>query len=473
MERFNISRNHLRFYNSVGMTAVYTVPKGTSSAAIRGDALKPLVHAALRGTMDTQPIMGVGIENEGELVPKWLQLDKVNLDAVVKFLPTSPNLEEWIQEEHQKPFERVEELPLWRIVASPLTAEGSDDNLSFALGFFYHHAIGDGLSGGAFHMTFLDALNAILAKGLPELKEVSVVTVRRQPLIPNVELVVPLSISAFFAIKEIFKAFVYSPFQPTDWTGPNIDEKTPRPPRSNCRIFSISAQNVNALVARCRQEQSSLTALIAVLIAHKLSLLHPTHSRFTANIPFSLRKFGGISDRAMGVFVSNIRPTFSSEDKPPSDAINCQSFPAVSELEGSAFWDSVRKCRKFIQDKTSSPADQNVGLLKFVKDFASFFRGKFGTQREHAFEVTNIGVVDGTSKASSRGGDGGASFNRIIFSSGLCTYADPYTFLLATARDGEMAVTVSWESGIVMDADALEVFNWLRDQLNDIATHAT
>jgi len=47
--------------------------------------------------------------------------------------------------------------------ASGALGDNSADTV-FDVGFFYNHAIGDGLSGAAFHLDFLNALNTLGAE---------------------------------------------------------------------------------------------------------------------------------------------------------------------------------------------------------------------------------------------------------------------------------------------------------------------
>jgi len=122
-----------------------------------------------------------------------------------------------------------------------------------------------------------------------------------------------------------------------------------------------------------------------------------------------------------------------------------------------------RECKNFIAENTSTSSNQNVGLLKFVKDFPAFFYGMLGKPRDHAFEVTNIGVVDG----GLLDGVGKATFNNLIFSSSLCTYGDPYCISIVSAKNGDMTIALSWESGVVEDNKAEEIINWLEIELKN------
>jgi hypothetical protein len=84
--------------------------------------------------------------------------------------------------------------------------------IRFTVSFFHHHAIGDGLSGGAFHLTLLDALNIILADR-STINPSPLVRIPLLSLLPTIEMGTPLPVSFFFALKKIFQAYIYNPIR--------------------------------------------------------------------------------------------------------------------------------------------------------------------------------------------------------------------------------------------------------------------
>jgi hypothetical protein len=485
-ERFNILRNHVKFHNNVQVAATYNIPQRLLQTATI-DVLQTLIFAALKETLNHQPIMGVTIADEGSPEPKWRRLAKIDLGEVVKIVDTDPKsgMDEWVREGHGLPFERPDELPLWRVTVAAQKAaitKGDSDVISFTVGFFYHHAIGDGLSGGAFHLTFLDALNALLSGKIKlpiDITEAAIVSPPNLPLVPNIEIATRLPVSILFVLKQIINTYVYSPIDPLNWSGPAISSGTPRPPVTQIRSFSLPVSIVTALLALCRREKTTITALLTTLTARRLSTLYPTHSRFTATVPFSLRKFSGHKARDMGCFVSNIEPYFSSEVAPPRGYISCRSTTGSeesrSEIGDEELWASARATKRVIDAKTANIKDQNVSLLKFVSDFPGFFYGKLGSKRENAFEISNIGVLDGGALGDgSVGGHGGEGkprvcFDRVLFSASQVFYGPPFYFCVASAKGGDMTVALSWEKNVVEEDDAVGMLDWLEEVLRGLA----
>ena len=399
-----------------------------------------------------------------------MRLETIDLREVVKVVNVDANAssDSWVQEGHRAPFDRLEELPLWRIIVAVQDSSliGNGSHVSVAVGFFGHHAISDGLSCGAFHLTFLDALNNLTSRPPHQFSNMgeAVIVPPQLPLLPNLELKATLSVSILFVIIQVFKAFVYNPVDQLNWSGPRISADTPRPPICNTRSFSLPALAVGKLVAKCREQKTTITALVTIIIARKLAVMYPEYKRFTGTVPFSLRKFTGHSPRDMGCYVSNVEPYFSSEARPPRGYISCASSPdeKTSSSDREKMWDGARACKKFVDINTSTTHNQNVNLLKFVSDLPKYFLGLLGSKRAQAFEVTNLGVVDG---GAGKGDDSKASFDKVMFSSGQCTFGNPYNVHLATAKNGFMTAALSWETGIVGDEEAKDLFSCLEDEL--------
>jgi hypothetical protein len=436
------------------------------------NALESLIYSTLTETLKNQPILGVTIEDEQSTNPKWARLVKIDLRELVKIIQEeSPSTSDrWIEASHREPLDRVGELPLWRVVvafqeAVP-TASGSS-TFSFTMAFFCHHAIADGLSAGAFNLTFLDALNHLIDHP-SDIAYKFVIEVPKLSLVPNLELGTPLPVSFFFMLKEFFKAYIYNPDDPLEWSGPPIGATTPCPPLPTIRSFSLPHTTVNAIASRCREEKTTVTALMTILAARWLGTTYPTHKRFCGKIPFSLRKFSKHAQRDMGCYVSDMGLYFSSETKLPRGYISCYTAsPETTVGRDPQLWEGARACKAVIDKRSSTAANQNVGLLRFVRDYAKFFLRTLGTKRQYAFEVSNIGVLDGGAKTGEENKER-ATFDRVTLSTALCTSGNPYTIFLATAKSGYMAVSIGWETGIVSEGEAVDLLKWLAKELRGL-----
>jgi hypothetical protein len=472
MEKFFIFRNQVKFHNNIEVGATYTVPRSLLKIPLE-DAFKSLIFSALAGTLKSQPILGVTIEDEQSMNPKWARLDRIDLRELVKIIQEeSPSASvKWIEACHREPLDRIGELPLWRLVIAvqeaALTASETR-TASFTLAFFCHHAIADGLSAGAFNLTFLDALNHLVDHP-SSIAYKPVIEVPKLSLAPNLELRTPLPVSFLFMLKQIIKNFIYNPDDTLEWSGPPIDVNLPRPPIPNIRSFLLPHTTVNRIISRCREEKTTMTALITMLTALWMGATYTKHKRFCGKVPFSLRKFSKHSPRDMGNYVSDAELYFSSETKPARGYISCDASSTAPTTENdSKLWEGARECKAMIVERSSTTLDQNVGMTRFVSNYRKLFLGWLGTKREHAFEISNIGVLDGGVKVGEENKER-ATFDRARFTTALCTYGDPYTIFIATAKNGYMTVSLGWATGVVSEQEGVGLLVWLETELRRLA----
>lgn len=142
-----------------------------------------------------------------------------------------------------------------------------------------------------------------------------------------------------------------------------------------------------------------------------------------------------------------------------------QGVEGVEREDERMLWCAARECRRFLEEGIRSERDQIVGLLRFVSDFKGYLLGRLGGVRDNTFEVTNIGVLDG----GLGNGEGKARFDDMVFSSGLCTYGDPFCVSVVSVKGGRMTVGVNWVTGVTGDEDARAMGGWLEGSLNGIA----
>ncbi|PVH81781.1 hypothetical protein DL98DRAFT_514436 [Cadophora sp. DSE1049] len=469
MERFNILRNHVNFYNNVQVSATYTIQRSALQSPDLA-SFTHLIHSALGETLNSQPILNVVIEDEGTPQPKWKRAETIDFRELVKITEHDPSSspDAWLTEGHKEPLDRVDKIPVWRVRVGVQKSDlsGESTTISFILAFYGHHAIADGVSCGAFHITFLEAMNNLI--GNPSLINTSPLfrPTANLELLSSLEDATPLPISIWFAIKQIIKAFFYNPVDPKNWSGPPVAPSLPTI-TPNLRTFSLGPSKVNSLLQKCRDNRTTLTALISVLTARKITEMHPSHSHIAGVVPFSFRKFSGHSPRAMGVFVSSVTPYFASESNPPRGYIPCTSTSddKPNGPKNKELWESARQTRQFIAASSASPKNQMVGMLRFAPDFKGFFLGLFGKKRDHAFEVSNIGVVDG----GIGGGDEKASFDKMVFSTGLCVYGDPFSVLVVSAKGGDLTVSVSWMSEVTEEKEGVALCHYLEEWMSGLA----
>jgi hypothetical protein len=425
--------------------------------------IQAVTFAALKKVVCQQPIMGVSVVDETPRAASWVRLDTIDLQEVTKFI-TIPGGQQFVEDEHQKPFERLGELPLWRVVVAEhqsdtagSPASGDFDTSSadtmFDVGFFYNHAIGDGLSGAAFHLDFLDALNALGAEtASSKTASEPVIEIPKLELLPNLEEAGRFPLSIKFIGWEIIKEFVIGDKDPERWTGPPVMFSPETPPKTRMLTIVLDSTISAKISARCRHNKATITPLLTILIARHLANAYPKYSRFLGTIAIQLRRFTGVSNRQMVNQVSGV--TVNCSTKGGKGYVSCNLVD----------WEAIRTCRSVIDGAAKSPANQITILLKFLSKIEEFFWSRVGKERSWSFEVSNVGLVDGGLY-----GDGIAKLGRLVFSQSANVAEAPYVFSMASVNGGDMAIALTWQEGVLEEAKAKQVMEALESELHLMA----
>ncbi|KAL2836302.1 hypothetical protein BJY01DRAFT_59224 [Aspergillus pseudoustus] len=479
LERYYIAQHHVNFHTKVELTASYRVPKSLILSQDT-DGFERVLHAALAETISHHPIMCVVLEGYGTSKPKWRRLNEINLRRLVTVVDGETSPLEWIQKEHCLSFDRIEELPLWRIVAAIRPERGEQEqHVQFNLGGFFFHGIADGISTAAFQLTFLDALNKLaegnLSLSSKPLDIAAIIQVPQQPLLPTLEMKRSLRLEPKFMLKTIFRELIHPVADHQHWSGPVVSD-SPGPVIPNFRLSSIPWPVVDKLVSRCRLEKTTITALIVTLVAKRVAALYPDYAHFSGCVPYSLRKFTGHGPRDMGCYVSSTRVAFSSRAVATGNRgfISCAPWEADKEegVDDPRMWDRARECSRHIRNAVSTRSNHTVTLLKYVADLRKYFLDMHGRERKYSFETTNIGVIDG-----GLGEDGlpmsPASFDKAIFTGNVSKYSGPFCLAICTVKYGLMTVALGWEQGLVGDETAEGLGTWLEARLMSLGSKST
>lgn len=128
----------------------------------------------------------------------YCRLQTIDLDQVVVF-SNDDNMDAAIQSQLLLPMNTKGTVPLWRLVIL-------EDN---TVVFSFHHCVGDGKSGSAFHIALLQALNKQRGSQEPSQH----VEVPKLDLVPPVETVVDVSVSFGKLVYDVFSLLL-----PESWT---------------------------------------------------------------------------------------------------------------------------------------------------------------------------------------------------------------------------------------------------------------
>lgn len=444
------------------MAATYTLPSTYSLP------LRDYIYKACETLVGQHPVLSAITLNEDKKDTYFARLPEIKLDQCVSFkerrqgFPGSlsddsgsdpegdAELDELLEVQHNLPF--AAPLPFWRLCI--LTDPGNA--YRFTAAYVYHHALGDGGSGSAFHRTFLRALHDACSVSSADVQ--AVVSSPKTPLLPNVEQIHPMPLSMFYILSVLFKArFWKSSRDPSLWTGSKITA----PLENKVRHVVVSKRDTTALKDLCRKNSTTITAALQALVASALfATLPKNYSALQCDGAISNRRWlsdDQITDDSLGVWVQDFaehyrREGFAKQDDDGDDG-NGVSFS----------WDEARRSKRHLDRILASRGkNSKMYLLKYVNDYANeLFLPKVGKDRDGSFEVSNIGVF-----RSSIESEDGPRVGRMVFSQSANVCGAALAMSVVTGADGCLTLGFTWQSGVVDDDLVSAVIAAVKKELN-------
>ncbi|KAL8753813.1 MAG: hypothetical protein Q9199_004782 [Rusavskia elegans] len=448
IEKLYPARQSLGVYHSVIVTATYKV-----TLKLEDTFLYTTLRAAVPGLLHRHPSLCCYIEDGDTATPRFARLDTVDVRDVLYCvgLEERGNLEEKLQELHNQPWP-VGPKPLWKLAVMREPPTNSDTHVDSALhiALVYHHAIGDGLSGTAFHQSLLRELESMDQKNqesqqTPELIRTPTCTNLTEPI----EKLISLPLSWMFLMRQAMKE--YAPqwligAPSTIWAGlPNktLDEL---PFRSRVRLVSIRAEDLHFLIEASREHDVSLTSLLTASIASALANELPAASGFLGLTPYTLRRVTGTSMAEM-VNQSTAFETIYAADI--LDRIRKASDAAerLDSLWATAGYFHTQMQSEFVK----CPKDNLVGLLPYVIDHVDYYKKKFGKAREVTWELSNLGVFKASPGPSSKTW----KLNSMIFTQGAMPLGAAFTVNCVSVQGKSLTLAITWQDQVV-DEDLID-----------------
>ncbi|KMU84168.1 hypothetical protein CIHG_01953 [Coccidioides immitis H538.4] len=455
LEKYSTTRHHLGFYHNVSVSAAYTLPQSPEYP------LKDCIYHASRALINEHPALSAVPVDEDTSKPYFVRLPEIDLaksiffdDWGCSFAPDGDNqdgefpveswdhkLEQFLQSQHDTPF--TPGLPFWRLY---ILADYHDER-HFVAVFVYHHGIGDGSSGKAFHATLLRALADAPSGGSkhPEL----VVKPPETPLLPALESLHPLPYSLPFLLKAGLDAKLPCRRDPRLWTGGKIR----LPLRTKVRIMTVSESTTTILKQLCREHGTTITAALQTLLASALFAYLPrTYTKLHCAGAVSARRWlprDVVTDNSMGVWVLDFSEMYTRA--------------AVTE-SGSGFpWNEVQRSRKNIEHFLRRRGkNSQVALLRYVSNYhRDLCTSMIGKDRDASFEVSNLGCFKPTSSPQGLQLDenkstddkvcemNGPRIGKMVFSQCANVAACAVNLSVITGGDGRLVLMFCWQESIV------------------------
>ncbi|KAF7187581.1 hypothetical protein HII31_10920 [Pseudocercospora fuligena] len=432
-EKRCIIREDLNLYNNIVTMCTFT----SSEPPSRQEIIK-----AISACISEHPVLSVVIQDADTEQPKLRRVDTMDIDHHLDFLEADATLsgqERIFSKLHNEPEAVTRLQPQWRLVVASAKT-GSDPRTKFHVAFACSHNLMDGMSGYAFHKTFLRSLKN------PKLELVQASSIYEVPheLKPLPPMDSHLSISWSFllgpVIKEYFPSSISkllglnSEIPVSAWLGaskrPPLSSDSTFPPTS-VHLTSVPASILKKTLSACKNHSTRLTALLNHLFARALSRAlskrSQNHTTFLAQTAIDLRRAIGQGENEMGNYVSAITETIKISPH----------TVGLSEAE----WHSARLLTEKLAAASSTTKDHTVGLLKYLSNFREWTIRNSKLPADVSFEISNLGVFEGD--------EGGCRIEDMIFSQSANGTGPPFSVNVASAKDAALMLSVTWWPGML------------------------
>ena len=444
-ERWHVVRSKLGTLGAVIISGRYTREYGSVLD-------KAYLYVALAKVMQKHGFLNVCVAGEDTPTPVYARLDAINLDEVVSFV--DGDLREVLESETAKGFDSSK--PLWRVLVL------KDGHVLFS----FHHAIGDGQSGMAFHQSLLEALNDADHSSLSSTITTTVSTPSEIQLLPPIEKAVDLSVPLFHLLYRILQMLLPGPltYGHYAWTGYPSPLEAKLAGRT--RLLYYNPEAAHRIVQVCRAHKTSLTPLLhtlATLIMSEQLAEDPStagkYSYLASTIPVSLRSVANAPTDAMCNYVSTLSSFSPLIQRIPSQAEEkswLREFP----------WKTASELTQTLR-RQQTESLKTVGMLKYVSDYEGFLKGKLGKKREVTFEVSNVGRFVG----STASGRARWRLDNVYFSQSNPSTGGAIHINVAGDPAGGIGISVTWGEGAIDDAFGETFFAAFKDGLEEVIHH--
>lgn len=428
-----------------------------------------MVYKALKHTVEQLPTLSTLINDSETEKPQLVRTSRIDLEEHVRFLDQD-NVQSLLEHAHNDPLTHYETRPQWRLYIT--TADVS--STSFHVAFATSHALADGMSGFIFHKAFLQSLHDSSQLALINADSVFEPSSEQRALPPALEDAGNLSISWSFLVGPLVDEFC--PVWLTRMLGFSKDSAGPSKPwcgaaaRPSIDKFVETAVHVTAIspgilrdaLAACRKHDARLTGLLNHVVCRALARsLHARgqeYNHFTVETALDLRRcLPAEYQRSMGNFPSAMSETI---ELPPS------ALEAGQRLESSD-WKAIQDTTRQLSEKSSTLADQAIGLLKFLSNYRQWTIKRATTPAEASFGVSNLGTFDRA--AGKEDTAASCQVREMVFSQSADGTGPPFNLNVASGKHGSLMLVVTWMTGMLgVEDEKLFVQDTMQDVVGQL-----
>lgn len=423
------------------------------------------------------------------------RLPFINLEDCVEFVDANVESDKGVAELYERCHNtwfntNDKTKPWWKILVAN-AATGS------WVVFVYHHNIGDGTSGYAFHRSLLAALKI---PGVNQREQISTfVPSSTKPLQPcatddiDSTKVSWRHLLASYLIPGYARYFVkrkYAIFSDTAHPSSTAPPRLDNPFQSfssamtQIRVLRLEYHFMKRILAVCRDNGTSFTALLHTLIQVTLAVdLYPNATFSFSRLAVSVRHF--LKSRpGQDVFTNAASmyylPTRLKKFRIAGGGGSSKSSETKENLfvpqylvDGQRVWALAREYKKGVStcigEGGHALQDFMAGKYLGEDDEEVAERWALGLFQGNSFVLSNLGVFDPIKETKEVPGEKGWSIQEIHFSTaaikaGLCDF--PVAINVASLKGGDCIVAASFEKGVLGEETVGKLLAGIRGRLN-------
>jgi hypothetical protein len=440
----------------------------------KSEVLSPaIVFRALREVLKEHPTLSIiGVAQPSEKKKGnhrlWeVRLPVINLQDCVEFVDTpndgDDNLARQYEAIHNQWFDTANiSKPWWKL----LVVKGSH------VFFIYHHSIGDGLSGYAFHRSLLAAINTSSvesAKSQVEAPNFKVEVSHEMPWpcpLDKINERLSWSLVVYTMLTWVFirtfinqKYFLFSDAVISK-TYPTATKPFPPSQKTTTKVklLRIDKATMKKCIDACRKYNTSFTALLHTLVQVALATdIYPNAKLGFSRVAVNIRSLLPV-DPGPDVFTNAVSAYYAIQflgnyRKAGVRAFSTQAETSETPNDLSLVWNLAVGYKKGLNAFSKSGAaiqDFLIGrLLGEDDEEVGQFTG-FGMVMNNSFLISNLGVFEPKENMTA----GGWTIEDVGFSAGAIRSAISecgIIFNVASVKDGDCVIFATYEEGVLKE----------------------
>ena len=350
---------------------------------------KAALLPGLRRCVKDHPPLSLVVERQDTEKPTYVAPRVTTLDDHIEFLPVAEENLASIEEISPSLLDSnfAQGAPPWKIVVLPLLSAVDTNPKKCLVAFTFSHALGDGMSGLAFHKSFYAGLlnsettsdeDKVITGAMPPPFD----TAKNLPISWSYLLAPALGVylPKFVANALGFRAAV-STVSSTTWVGNDAVFYNTGDHRTGAKLVTIEGESVAKLTEACRKHDTKLTSFLHQIILHALSVSISPDSdvdNFASQTAINMRHHVNTSNDTMGLYVTGYFDTHARS----------------GSLDMNQMWANCREMNRKLHACANTLNDQAIGLLRYLPSMRSWTSGKIGSRRDNSYELSNLLAFD-------------------------------------------------------------------------------